>query len=52
MSIANQQVIDETLSEAIEWSLQNEQFFSYIMARTSYIQWKDNDAHFVLDQYT
>jgi hypothetical protein len=28
----------------------NEQFFSYIMARTSYIQW--HDVHFVLDQHT
>jgi hypothetical protein len=23
----------------------NEQFFTYIMARTSYIQWNDGDAH-------
>jgi hypothetical protein len=29
----------------------NEQFFSYIMARTSYIQWNDDDARFVLDQH-
>jgi hypothetical protein len=29
----------------------NEQFFSYIMARTSYIQWNyDDDVCFVLDQ--
>jgi len=28
----------------------NEQFFSYIMARISYIQWNDDDVHFVLDQ--
>ena len=38
-----------------EWLLvyrQNEQFFSYIMARTSYIRWDDiNDVHFVPDQY-
>jgi hypothetical protein len=29
----------------------NEQCFSYIMARESYIQWNNNDAHFVLDQH-
>jgi hypothetical protein len=31
----------------------NEQFFSYIMARTSYIQWNDDDddVQFVLDQH-
>ena len=29
----------------------NEQFFSYIMARTSYIRWDDNDVLFVLDQH-
>jgi hypothetical protein len=29
----------------------NEQYFSYIMARTSYIQWIDDDVRFVLDQY-
>jgi len=28
----------------------NEQFFSYIMARTSYFQWND-DVRFVLDQH-
>ena len=28
----------------------NEQFFSYVMARTSYIQLNDDDVHFVLDQ--
>jgi hypothetical protein len=27
----------------------NEQFFSYIMARTSYIQWNDDDVCFLLD---
>jgi len=27
----------------------NEQLFSHIMARTSYIQW-NHDVHFVLDQ--
>jgi len=27
------------------------QFFSYIMVRTSYIQWDDNDVCFVLDQH-
>jgi len=26
----------------------NEQFFSYIMARSSYIWWDDDDVHFVL----
>ena len=37
-----------------EWLLFNakwEQFFSYIMARTSYIQWNDDDVRFVLDQH-
>ena len=29
----------------------NEQFFSYIMTRTSCIQWNDDDASFVLDQH-
>jgi hypothetical protein len=29
----------------------NEQLFSYIMARTSYIQCNDGDARFVLDQH-
>jgi hypothetical protein len=31
----------------------NEQFFGYIMgmARTSYIQWNDDDVRFVLDQH-
>ena len=29
----------------------NEQSFSYIMGRTSYIQWDDHDVHFVLDQH-
>jgi hypothetical protein len=24
---------------------------SYIMARTSYIQWNDDDVHFILDQH-
>jgi hypothetical protein len=28
----------------------NEQMFSYIMARTSYIQWNDGEFRFVLDQ--
>jgi hypothetical protein len=26
-------------------------FFSYFMARTSYIQWNDYDVHFKLDQH-
>jgi transposase len=30
----------------------NEQFFSYVMARTSYIQWNDDDVRCVLDQHT
>jgi hypothetical protein len=30
----------------------DEQFFSYIMARTSYIWWDDNDVHFMLDQHS
>jgi hypothetical protein len=29
----------------------NEQFFSYIMARKSYIQWDDDDVRSVLDQH-
>ena len=29
----------------------NEQFFRYIVARTSYIQWDDDDVHFLLDQH-
>jgi hypothetical protein len=29
----------------------NEQFFSYMMARTSYIRGDDDDARFVLDQH-
>ena len=28
-----------------------QQFFSYIMARTSYIQWNDGDIRFVQDQH-
>jgi len=27
-----------------------QQFFSYLMARTSYIRWDDNNVRFVLDQ--
>ena len=39
------------LSEwVIEYQTPNEQVFSYIMSRTSYIQWNDDDVHFVLDQ--
>jgi hypothetical protein len=30
----------------------NEEFFSYNVARTSYIRWNDNDVCFVLDQPT
>jgi hypothetical protein len=29
----------------------NETFFSYIMARTSYIRWDDDNICFVLDQH-
>jgi hypothetical protein len=29
----------------------NKKFFSYIMAKTSYIQWDDYDVRFVLDQH-
>jgi hypothetical protein len=29
----------------------NEQFFSHIMVRPSYIQWNDDDICFVLDQH-
>ena len=29
----------------------NEQFLSYIMARTSYIRWDDDDVHFVQEQH-
>jgi hypothetical protein len=32
-------------------ALSNEQFFSYIMARTNYFQWNDDDVRFVLDQH-
>ena len=28
-----------------------QQFFSYIMARTSYFQWEDDEVRFVLDQH-
>jgi hypothetical protein len=30
----------------------NEQYISYIMARTSYIWWDDDDAHFILALHT
>jgi hypothetical protein len=30
----------------------NELFFSYIMARTSYIRWDDNDISFIIDRQT
>jgi hypothetical protein len=29
----------------------NDQFFSYILTRTSFIQWNDCDVHFVLGQH-
>ena len=28
----------------------NQQFFNYIMARTSYFPWDDDEVHFFLDQ--
>jgi hypothetical protein len=28
----------------------NEQFFSYVLVKTSYIIWDDDDVHFVLDK--
>jgi len=28
-----------------------QQFFSYIMARTSYYQWDDDEVRFILDQH-
>jgi len=28
----------------------NEQFFSYIMVKTSYIRWDDDEVCFILDQ--
>jgi len=41
-----------TCSIVSEWLLLNtkEQFFSYIVARTSYIQWNTDNACFVQDQ--
>jgi hypothetical protein len=36
----------------IRWLVFNsEQFFSHIMARTSYIQWNNDDVYFVIDKY-
>ena len=35
---------------SVSGKCQNEQFFSYIMARTNPIQWDDDDVRFVLDQ--
>jgi hypothetical protein len=34
----------------VSYSTPNEQCFSYIIARTSYIWW-DNDIRFILDQH-
>ena len=31
--------------------VKNDQFFSYIMARKSYIEWDDDDVRFILHQY-
>jgi hypothetical protein len=28
----------------------SEQFVSYVIVKTSYIQWNDDDVHFILDQ--
>ena len=28
----------------------NEQLFSYVLVKTSYIRWDDDDVHFVLDK--
>jgi hypothetical protein len=38
-------------SNTVCYLTQNEQFFSYTMARTSYNQWHDDDVSFVLDQH-
>ena len=40
------------LASNILSEMPNEQFFSYTMARTNYIQWTDDDVHFVLDQHS
>jgi hypothetical protein len=34
----------------LQW--ENEKFFSYIMARTSYIRWDENDIRFILDLHS
>jgi hypothetical protein len=50
-------VIQTYLDKLIEWVVAtmyitpNEQIFSNIMARTSYIRWHDNDVWFVLDKH-
>ena len=31
--------------------MSREEFLSYIMMRTRYARWEDNDVHFVLDQH-
>jgi hypothetical protein len=31
--------------------MQNEHFYSYIMASTSYIQWNGDEVRFVIDQH-
>jgi len=37
---------------AIDYLMPNDQFFSYIIARTSYNQWDDDEVSFVIDQLT
>jgi hypothetical protein len=50
-------VIQTYIDKLIEWVVAtmyitpNEQIFSNIMARTSYIRWHDNDVWFVLDKH-
>jgi len=36
----------------IDRLMPNDKIFSYIMARTSYNQWDDDEVSFVLDQLT
>ena len=47
----------KTNSMVLEWVsdwflMPNEQFKKYIVERTSYIQWNDDDVYFVLDKHT
>ena len=41
----------DKLNQWVVFNAQLEICFSYIMARTIYIRWDDNDARFVLDQH-